>query len=189
MEEIMNFFDTNSILETIYWLLAIASSGFLGLKILFNFIGLDLDYDLDLDFDTGFSLSTLTGFLSAGSWTGILAYKMTSLTDGFIVLAAGIAGIIGFAGSFFVLKKLKTIETSGNILIENAIGKTGKVYLHIPKNGIGQVEVIIQSRLKIMDAVSANGEKINTGEEVFIFDIQNNRLVVEKTAENQISEK
>lgn len=173
-------------LETIYWWVAIGSSSFLGFKILLNLFGLDFDYevdldfDFDLDFDTGLSLSTLAGFLSAGGWTGVLAYKMTELGDGLVSLAAGFAGLLGFAGSFFMLNKLKHIEESGNIQLENAIGQVAEVYLTIPEDDVGQVRVLIQGRLKVFNAICLDKVSIPTGEKVFIFDLQEDKLVVEK---------
>lgn len=173
-------------LESIYWWVAIGSSSFLGFKILLNLFGLDFDYeldfdfDLDLDFDTGLSLSTLAGFLSAGGWTGVLAYKMTALGDGLVSLAAGIAGLLGFAGSFWLLKNLKGIEESGNIQLENAIGQVAEVYLTIPEEGVGQIRVLVQGRLKVFNAICLDKTPIPTGEKVFIFDLQDDKLVVEK---------
>jgi len=64
---------------------------------------------------------------------------------------------------------------------ENAIGKIGKVYLSIPEKGkgLGQVQVIVQGRLKTLNAVSS-GPGINTGEQIIIFDINEDRnLIVE----------
>lgn len=42
----------------------------------------------------------------------------------------------------------------GTINIRNAIGSEGSVYLAIPKNGTGQVQVIVQGSLKTFDAFS-----------------------------------
>ena len=173
-----------TMLETLYWWVAIGSSSFLGFKILLNLFGLDFDYevdfDFDLDFDTGLSLSTVAGFLSAGGWTGVLAYKMTELGDGLVSLAAGVAGLIGFAGSFWVLKNLKYIEETGNIQLENAIGEVAEVYLTIPEDGVGQIRVLIQGRLKVFNAICADKTSIQTGEKVFIFDLQDHKFIVEK---------
>ena len=89
-------------------------------------------------------------------------------------------GLAALVGSIFLLKRLKGWEEKGNIDINNAIGKIGKVYLGIPANGegSGQVQVIIQGRLKTFHA-KTNHEKIDTGAEIIIYDAKENVLYVE----------
>lgn len=162
----------------LYWYVSIISSALLGVIVLLNLIGVDLDeIDIGLDF---FSFNSFIGFFCAGGWVGYLASGYTSFGLWVTLVVAVFAGLFTYIGSIFILRKLKNLESSGNIKLKNAIGKVGKVYLGIPaqNEGEGQVEVIIQGRLKVVTAISLSN-KIDTGEKVIIFDLQENKLVVE----------
>lgn len=164
----------------IYWHIAIFSSGFLGVFVLLNLLGMDID-SIDIDFlGDHFSFSSILAFTCVGSWTGFLAYNMTSMSDLQVLISAIFMGFAALVGSIFLLKRLKGWEEKGNIDINNAIGKIGKVYLGIPANGkgSGQVQVIIQGRLKTFHA-KTNQEKIETGTEIIIYDVKENVLYVE----------
>jgi membrane-bound ClpP family serine protease len=77
---------------------------------------------------------------------------------------------------------MKRLQTEGTINIQNTIGSEGNVYLGIPKNGTGQVQIIVQGSLKIFDAVSKSRNMIATGEKVQVVGVASgNTLVVEKT--------
>ena len=68
------------------------------------------------------------------------------------------------------------MESSGNIDMNNAIGKTGRVYLALRKSEMGRVEIIVQGKLTVYDAVSENKEEIEMGEQVKVV-----RLINDKT--------
>ena len=162
----------------LYWYISTVSSGILVLIILLNFVGVDLDeIDIGLDF---FSFNSFIGFFCVGGWTGYLANDYTSFDQWIILLIAVFAGLVSYIGSIFILRRLKNWESSGNIDLDNAVGKIGKVYLGIPAKdqGEGQVEVLIQERLKIVKAISQS-DKIDTGETVIVYDLVDNKLVVE----------
>ncbi|MEQ6119337.1 hypothetical protein [Reichenbachiella sp. MALMAid0571] len=169
----------------IYWNIAIYSSGFLGVFVLLNLLGMDID-SIDIDFlGDHFSFSSIIAFICVGSWTGFLAHNMTSMSDLQVLISSIMMGLVALVGSIFFLKKLKGWEEKGNIDINNAIGKTGKVYLGIPAKGegSGQVQVIIQGRLKTFHA-KTNQEKIETGTEIIIYDVKENVLYVEPYKHN-----
>lgn len=162
----------------LYWYVATISSGILGVIVLLNIIGIDIDeVDVGLDF---FSFNSLVGFFCVGGWTGYLANDFTVFDPWIVLTLSVLAGLVTYVGSIFILKRLKNWESSGNVKLANAIGKVGKVYLGIPAKGEGegQVEVVIQERLKIVKAIS-QGDKIETGSKVIVFDLLDNKLVVE----------
>ncbi len=162
----------------LYWYVATISSGILGVIVLLNIIGIDIDeVDVGLDF---FSFNSLVGFFCVGGWTGYLANDFTVFDPWIVLTLSVLAGLVTYVGSIFILKRLKNWESSGNVKLTNAIGKVGKVYLGIPAKGEGegQVEVMIQERLKIVKAIS-QGDKIDTGSKVIVFDLVDNKLVVE----------
>jgi membrane protein implicated in regulation of membrane protease activity len=163
----------------LYGNIAIISSVLLGIIILLNIIGIDLDTDVDFHLDMDFfSVNSLVAFFCVGGWTGYLANLLTPFQQWVIAAIAVAAGLTTYVGSILILRRLKGWESSGNIDLNNAIGKTGKVYLGIPEDGEGQVQIVIQGRLKTLKAIT-HGKSIETGENVIVYDIEKNKLVVE----------
>lgn len=87
-----------------------------------------------------------------------------------------------------VMTMFKEMETSGTIDINNATGETGEVYLRIPAKGKGQVQVPVQGTLKTLDAMSANGEKIDTGTLIIVTKVLAGVLVVKPLSATDDSE-
>jgi membrane protein implicated in regulation of membrane protease activity len=97
------------------------------------------------------------------------------------VFGGTVAGLITVAITGLVFSQMKRLQTEGTIDINNTIGTEGSVYLTIPKNGTGQVQLIAQGSLKIFDAVSNNKNVIATGEKVRVIGVASgNTLIVEK---------
>ena len=169
----------------IYWWIATASTAILVVFVLLSIIGMDVDsIDIDILGDD-FSFTSLIAFGCVGGWTGYLANDMTAMSEWQILTSAISMGLLTYIGGIIILKKLKGLESSGNVEIDNAIGKTGTVYLTIPKaqTGQGQVQAIIQGRLMTLDAIT-NQDEIPTGDTVLIYDIQDGKLLVERYSED-----
>ena len=135
------------------------------------------------DADTSFTLFSLHGMTSFFMMFGIVGLALSKMWVPNILSAAGGVG----AGLFTVwvlgkvLVGMTKLQADGTLRMQNAIGKEGKVYLTIPAEQTGQVEIAIQNHLKIFDAVSSTKEEIKTGEHVMVIDvIRGNVLVVEK---------
>jgi len=80
------------------------------------------------------------------------------------------------------------LQSKGNIDIRNAIGKEGTVYLNITPPERGKVEINIQDRLRIVDAVVKTNEPIPTGERVIVTEILDSGvLVVERVSVEKAS--
>ncbi|PWJ33666.1 NfeD family protein [Sediminitomix flava] len=181
MDFLKELFGTSSSFEAIYWAIAVSATGLMGLKSILSFIGLDLDADFELGLDGDeISVSAILTVLMTIGWSGVLGYKLTSYNDLVILITASVAGVASLGASIFIGGRLKKeLEHSGNIDLKNAIGKTAKVYLTIPagKAEKGQIEIELQGRLKIMDAISEN--LIPSGASVIVYDVNEHSLVVE----------
>lgn len=189
MEFLKELFGASTGLEAFYWLVATLSTGFIGLKGLTGMIGLELDYDFDLDINgDDVSLSSIMAFLCIGSWTGLLAFQMDFSNTG-VIASSATAGTIGFFLSVVLFNKMKKLEQSGNIQLENAIGQTAEVYLSIPgeQKGTGQVQVIVQGRLATLEAMTMGGP-IPTGQKVIVYQVENDHLLVEPLPAQELLE-
>ena len=88
-----------------------------------------------------------------------------------------------FAAWIFTLinRSLMKLSSSGNKVITSAIGKKGSVYLRIPAEGSGQIQINVSGRLEICDAVSADKAEIPFGEEVQVIGINKDKVLIVTT--------
>lgn len=192
MFELYNSFEP---LLKFFWGVAVFSGLIFIVQTIMTFIGfadtdVDLDFDtadaVETDFDAGgafelFTFRNLVNFLLGFGWGGISFYNMISNK----ILLLSLAFLIGafFIFLFFVImKQVLKLSENNSFDIQEAIGKTANVYLFIPPNkeGDGIVHVSIKGALRELKAQTLDTEKIETGSEVRIIDIYDNKLIVAK---------
>lgn len=125
-----------------------------------------------------FSLFSLSAFLFMSGCFGLWSYSFfpdSHLAAVIIALAAGIAGMLCVQGLTRIMLKL---QSEGNVRLSNAVGTEGIVYLHIPQNAKGQVELILQGKKKFMPAITEDGTELATGTAVTVKAVTGNTLVV-----------
>lgn len=118
--------------------------------------------------DAGFKILTiqgLTGFFMMFGLVGLAlsksgAWKTLSIAGG---LVAGISTVWVLDRTF---KLMKGLQSSGNLQIEEAVDHEGTVYLTIPANGTGKVQITVAGRLREFNAVSEQKQELKTGERI-----------------------
>jgi len=150
------------------------------------------DHDLHLDLDHTDAITDTDFSFKLLSMQGVTAFFMMFGLVGLALLAADLAIILTIfggvlAGMFSVwvisilFAQMKRLQSDGTLIIQNAIGRSGSVYLTIPAKGSGQVQIPVQGALKIFDAISEDKKGIETGNKVRVTGvIEDNTLVVEK---------
>lgn len=146
----------------------------------------DVDGEMDggFDGDTGLRMFTVRGmvaFFSVGGWAGISAIKLGAnhLVATIIALVMGIAALF-LVALFF--KLIPRIQHNGTMRLSNAVGSIGEVYITVPANGegSGKINVILQSQLSELTAVTYADRALRYGEKVRVTGtIGENTLVVE----------
>lgn len=152
-------------------------------------IGIDADFDgdgvpdADLDHD-GLGLISVRGvvaFFSVGGWAGFVCESggLPVFLSALIAFAAGLAALIGVA---LLFKSAYKLQGSGNLSIENAVGKSGEVYIPVPPKGQGRgkVNVLIQERLTELDAVNEGDAALPTGAGITVCSVADSQTVVVK---------
>jgi membrane protein implicated in regulation of membrane protease activity len=186
-------------IEIIYWASTIVGGTLFLLRVIMMFVGGDagdstpdavpemggdLASGAQVDADISFQLLSVQGLTSFFMMFGLvgLALLKAGLPVWVTVLGGIIAGLATVAVSGLIFTQMKRLQTEGTINIQNTVGTEGSVYLTIPKNGTGQVQIIAQGSLKIFDAVSNSKNRIATGEKVHVVGVAGgNTLIVEKT--------
>ncbi len=188
------WWDTLSSLQKIHWAIAFPSTIIFVIKLILTLtaggdtdIDGTMDHDGDFSGDHGdgmhiFSVKSILAFLMFYGWGGLAAIeKGMHVWWGVsaVSLVLGIIMMLFTAWIFFMLLKL---QSSGTLVMENALGKEAEVYLTIPakKKGNGKVQIIIQGGYKTLDAVTEDTEDINTGSFVEVIEVVNDTLVVRR---------
>lgn len=168
-----------AIAHKVFYAIAIATSVVLVLQLILSFFG--FDGDADTDFDAGdaahggggvFSLRTVTGFFTGFGWGGVATLE-SGLGLGAAVLVALVCGGALMATILFLMRGIYAMRYEGTLDYRNAIGAAGSAYIPIPAemSGPGQVEVLVQGRLCVVQAFTRSADKIAARARVKVVDV------------------
>lgn len=166
--DLAGWFTIPAVIGTLYFLI----------QMFFQGIGGDLDVDLDTDIGHDgaghdfkvLSLQTLSAFFMGGGWMGLAAYRLLELSPAPAALVAVGSGVAVGWLLLTLLRAMLKLQNSGNITLDEAVGLTGQVYVHIPEvgRGSGRVTVIIENHQREYNAVQEGEVAIPTGTAVRI---------------------
>jgi hypothetical protein len=177
-------------LKIFYAIALVSTTALLGQTVLMllGFDDGDAHLDADMpDLETGegglhiLSVRTIIAFLVGFGWTGVVALKADWHT-GWVMASAVATGTAFMFGVFFLMKSLHSMRHSGTLNYQNALGSIGTVYLPIPANmeEAGQIEILLQSRLVVVDAYTRSSAAIPSQTKVKVTELLDQRsLIVE----------
>ncbi len=201
------FYASLSSIEKIFLVCALIGGVLFLIRTVLFFFGGDSDADADFDIDAGvidvdaladgaeidvgeiesstsfhiFSLHGITGFFMMFGIVGLAMSYQSKLTPLVAVGGALVAGIFTMWLVAKILISMKRLQSDGTIQLKNAIGEEGTVYLTIPAEGTGKVQVVVQGRLLVFEARSGKMEELKTGENVRVSKVVNDTIcIVEK---------
>ena len=195
-----------SILEKIYLACAVFGGGFFVLRTILMLTGIgDTDSDVDadaVDFDHGsfdhgdhaddidhgehghgdsglklLTIQGLTAFVMMFGLTGF-AVSRSSVLGSVLTIAIGL--LVGLFAMWLVARGfalMRSLQSSGTMRPYDAIGEEGTVYLTIPADGVGKIQVTISGRLMVVDAVSQDKVQLKTGERVRVSEISSGGIL------------
>lgn len=123
------------------------------------------------------SMQGLTAFFTMFGLVG-LAMEQGEYGEALSLLAALTAGLITLMVIQKLFRVMGGLQSKGNINIQNAIGKEGMVYLTISPPERGKIEINIQNRLRVLEAVSLDETPFPTGERVRVAKILDSHILV-----------
>ncbi|MFT4175432.1 MAG: hypothetical protein QM627_02140 [Luteolibacter sp.] len=149
------------------------------------FGGMDQDYDLDPgDHSSGlsfFSIRGVTAFFVGFGWMGVVMLKAGHGLP-LAITAGSLVGLALMCAIFLMMKSMLRLQSSGTLDYGNAVGQIGNVYVTIPPNqqSGGQIEILLQGRLIMADALSRGAEPLRPGTKIKVIEkIGHSTLVVE----------
>ena len=181
---------------TLYFSMAVVGTLLFSIRIVMMlFFGMDDggDFDVDVDMDGGgfeghmgdfslFSMVSVLSFMMGAGWLGLACRLDWGVGP---VMSAIYASLFGFGlmlMSSFALWQMRKLNEPGGYDVQTCLDKTGRVYLKIPAKGSGrgQVQMTVDGRQKVMEAVST-GEEIESFATIKVIGIQGEEtLVVER---------
>jgi len=164
-------------MEWLFLICALVGGILLVFRLLLQFLGADHGHvDISVshevssgDADSGLkiiSLQSATSFLVIFGLVGLALKRVNGLRDGWALLWATLAGTVVMLLVSWAFAAMRKLQSSGTLNLQNAVGQEAIVYLRIPAGGTGKVQVPVQGRLEVMDAVAEAKEEIKTGERV-----------------------
>ena len=171
------------------------SSVVLTLQMVLAMFGGDMDgLDADMEVsDVGeggasgiLSIRTIGAFFTGFGWSGA-AMLQAGHGTGAATFVGLIVGSIFMALIFYLMAYLHSLRQEGTIDYANAVGKIGSVYLPVPphRKGIGQIEVLVQGRLKIVQAISDSDKKIGNRVAVRVTELVDEQTILVEPLENE----
>ena len=151
-----------------------------------------LEVDGDVDFDIGdggehldpghsfelLSVQAVSAFLMGFGWAGLGGYNGA----GWGVTACIGSGLVGGVGMTWILammlRWMYSLESSGNVAIQMALGVEGEVYANLPARGEGhgQIRIVVDKRQRIYNAVS-DGDALPTGSRIKVTEVNSDRVL------------
>lgn len=165
--------------------LTVAGFGFLFLLVslifgeIFDFFDGDLDHDFDHDHGgPGFFSSRVMGvFITTFGGTGAIGtyYGLSTLASSLagLVSGAALASVVYAFARFLYGQQASTDVISGDL-----VGRTGRVVVTIPNNGMGQIRCQVGEQLVDKIARSGDGESIPENHSVRIEEVLGELVVV-----------
>lgn len=187
------------LIQQIFALIAIPSTFLIILQTVLMLIGIggddaaDADADLDADDieipDDGLALFTVRGVSSMLCITGWVAVALleTSLPQGISIAIAILCGVATLIGMAYLMRAVYKLQSSGNIDVENCIGKIGEVYIPIPAagNGSGKVNLTVQEKFSEFSAITTAGDQLKTGSFVRVVAVGPSGVLVVEPIDNK----
>ncbi len=206
---LMEWWQALSLASQIFYCIAIPATLVLLIQTVMMLIGIDdgeadLDGDIgDTDIDDGifgddinagddldvsaldslhiFTLRGIIAFFVVFGWVGVA--MQTKGVNLFITLpVAFVCGALMMVLIAYMFKAIMRLRQSGTEDIRNAVGAAGKVYLTIPPNrtGEGKINIMLQGAYVEKNAVTDEGEPIQTGSEIIVVGISGGTTLVVK---------
>ena len=134
-----------------------------------------------------FSIRTIGAFFAGFGWAGA-AMLQAGYSTGAATFVATITGSVFLGIVIYLMSYLHSLRQEGTLNYKNAIGNVGNVYLPIPpkRKGMGQVEVMVQGRLRIVQALSDSDKKIGNRVAVRVTETIDEQTILVKPLEDEL---
>ena len=175
-------------LEDILWTIGLFATVLFLLKLfVFMIVGGDMEVDADFDAITetetsfGFlSVQSILAFLMAFGWCGLAALNHLNVGIKLSIVIAVLTGLFFMWLSAYIMFNIKKLNKKIVVDINELAGKTGKAYSAFEPNAEGKIEIILNNKLSILDAINLSEEKIDAFSEIKVEKIEDKKIYIVK---------
>ena len=188
-------FDWDALLEqgadaAFYFVMAAVGTLLFLFRLGFAIFGADADGDVDVDLEadsTGafqvFSVLSILAFFMGAGWMGLacrIDWGLGRLPSALAAAGFGFLMMLAASGLAWGARRLNREVTYD---LGTAVGHTARVYLTIPASGegLGQVEVSVSGRRKVIQAAS-RGAEIAAFSDVKVVDVRDDEVLIVEPA-------
>lgn len=178
--------------QQIFALVGIAGTVVLLIQTIMLLFGLGGDGDADADIDDvgdgveeagdGFALFSIRGIvamLCVMGWTGVV-FLGTDMHDALAIILAVVCGLLTLVAMAYIMRAISKLQSSGNIDVENCIGKVGQVYIPIKPSATasGKVNITVQGQYTEFTAITNVDKTLQTGSYVRVVAVDESGILV-----------
>lgn len=141
------------------------------------------DFNTEFETETSFdflSIQSILAFFMGFGWVGLAGLKQWDLSIKLTILAAVAFGLCLMFLSAYLMFLVKKLNKKVVKNYSKCIGEVAKTYTAFAPKGNGQIEVNIDNKLSIENAVNISDESFPSFQEVKITDYQNNTFYIDK---------
>lgn len=189
-----DFFASADSTEKLFWVFAVFGTLFFLIRVVFAIVGgfgvedadgggegtaddADGSHESDVAFKL-ISLNSVTGFLMMFGWVGLASYKDHGLIAAQAVLAAFVGGLVTMALTAQLFRIAMNFTSKGSrFTIKSLVGANGSVYVRIPSDGRGQVQVSHNDRTRTLEAISEDHVELESFTNIKVVKVVDPRTV------------
>ncbi|MGD9612427.1 MAG: NfeD family protein [Kiritimatiellia bacterium] len=179
-------------LELVFTVCALVGGTLFLIRLVLQLLGFDGDLSADhpgdvetSHTDASFKMLSLLGITAFLMMFGLGGRAMLESRPGQALPAlvvALLAGGISLWLMAWLFKAMKKLQSNGAASLDQAVGLEGSVYLTIPANDVGKVQIAVNGRLNVLDARAAGGQTLPTGARVKVVRIANGNILEVESA-------
>ena len=174
--------------QQIFALIAIPATLIMLIQTVMLLIGLgdggEGDVDGDEIFEGGgdglvlFSVRGVVSTLTVMGWSAVALLE--TLAPALAISIAAVLGLATLFGMAVLMRTVARLQSSGNLDVENAIGKVATVYIPIPEKGkgTGKVTLTLQEKYCELAALTVSPERLATGMPVRVVAVDGTGVLV-----------
>ncbi|GHT90849.1 hypothetical protein FACS1894122_02140 [Alphaproteobacteria bacterium] len=187
----LDFFNADNTAR-FYFIIALSSTVFFVLKLfVFSFLDFDSDATGDVGDDVGdtaqhsnyftfLSLQSILAFLMGFGWIGLTGVREWHLSTWLSFMIAITAGAAFMALSVWLMSQVKKLNKVRESDLNKSVDRVGKAYTRFSPSGVGQIQMELDGKLSVVDAVSRSSEEIKAFEQVRVVAVENSVIYIDK---------
>lgn len=150
------------------------------------------DGDLDADLDGAgdglafFSVRGIVAMLAILGWTGVVFLGM-DMPRAIAISLAIVCGLLTLVAMAYIMRAISRLQSSGNIDVENCIGKVGQVYIPIKPGASahGKVNITVQGTYSEFLAITTADHVLPTGSYVRVVGVEESGVLLVEPIDSQ----